>query len=104
MTSDTYCAKHAPLHTYIDNRDSAPDRGYDAKWKTVRDRYLRRHPLCMRCAAQGRTTLASVVHHVWAISDGGPRLDVGNLQALCRDCHEITHGRKAEHKAWDETG
>lgn len=55
-----------------------------------------RHPLCSRCQEQGRIVMASVAHHVVPINDGGPRLDQANLRALCRDCHEIVHGRKRE--------
>ena len=40
--------------------------------------------------------MASVAHHVVPINDGGPRLDQANLRALCRDCHEIIHGRKRD--------
>lgn len=79
-----------------DNRESAASRGYDGRWAKLRLRYLNRHPLCERCMSQGSTTLAGVVHHKVPISDGGARLDARNLMAVCRECHEIIHGRKKE--------
>lgn len=98
LTADTYCIEHAPLHVQqrADYRVAAAKRGYDAKWQQVRARYLRRHPLCERCTEKGRFIMASMVHHIIPISDGGARLDPRNFQALCRDCHEVIHGRKAE--------
>lgn len=68
------------------------------KWRTIRMRYLQKHPLCEDCLACDRTTIATEVHHVVPIGtetgyDGMRRLayDVGNLRALCHDCHERTH-------------
>jgi 5-methylcytosine-specific restriction enzyme A len=96
LTSDTYCAEHAPLHEWTDERDSSGARGYDSKWRKVRAKYLSRHPLCQRCEEQGRVVLADVVHHIKPLDEGGPRLDQLNLMSLCRDCHEIIHGRKVQ--------
>lgn len=98
LTGNHYCDTHTPLHDTgrTDYRDAASERGYDSKWRKVRDRYLSAHPLCERCEQQGRVEIAEVVHHINPINAGGPRLDPRNLRALCRDCHEFTHGRKRE--------
>jgi hypothetical protein len=40
LITDTYCAEHAPQHAYIDNRASAAERGYDARWARFARRYL----------------------------------------------------------------
>lgn len=97
LTTDAYCPQHAPQHTgRTDLRGRSDQRGYDSRWQRVRERFLMRHPLCSRCQEQGRIVMASVAHHVVPINDGGPRLDQANLRALCRDCHEVIHGRKRE--------
>ena len=96
LVTDTYCEAHAPLHQYTDDRESAGARGYDSRWRKVRERYLRQHPLCERHDKQGRAVVATMVHHINPISDGGKRYDPDNLMALCFSCHEIIHGRKIE--------
>ena len=97
LTTDTYCPTHALLHlARIDYRETSDQRGYDSRWQQARARYLRRHPLCERCEQQDRVVIASMVHHIVPIDEGGERLDPDNFQALCRNCHEIIHGRKRE--------
>jgi len=73
-------------------RGSARQRGYDRHWERFRAWFLQRRPLCERCGK-----LAEVVHHIQPLDERPDlRLDPANCQALCRDCHEITHGRKRE--------
>lgn len=67
-------------------------------WKAIRLRYLQKHVLCERCLKEGRTTLATQVHHVIPVSRGKDATDkrrlaysVDNLQALCEECHRRTH-------------
>ena len=97
LTSDTYCAEHAPMHlARIDYRGTSDARGYDSRWQRARERYLRRHPLCEQCEEQERFVIASVVHHIVPLDQGGARLDPENFMATCRSCHEIIHGRKRE--------
>lgn len=63
-------------------RPSPAERGYDADWHRVRRRMLRERPICA-CGA-----LATEVHHVKSIREAPHlRLDVANLQCLCRSCH-----------------
>ena len=88
-----YCKEHMPessdrLH------GSAASRGYDRKWREARDAFLRRHPLCVLCQAEGRLTPATVVDHVIP-HRGDMKLfwDVSNWQALCRECHDRKTGR-----------
>lgn len=42
--------------------------------------------ICKHC---NRTDLELTVDHIVPIRAGGPVCDTGNLQLLCRDCHEI---------------
>ncbi|MFR4418904.1 MAG: HNH endonuclease, partial [Ruminococcus sp.] len=50
LTDGLYCAEHQPLHP---DRPSAAKRGYGSRWQRLSKAYLRRHPLCVRCKAQG---------------------------------------------------
>ena len=81
-----YCGEHKPLHP---DRPSASKRGYGSKWQRVSKAYLRRHPLCVRCKAQGRFTAATVVDHIIP-HRGDPHLmwNESNWQALCKSCHD----------------
>jgi 5-methylcytosine-specific restriction protein A len=70
-------------------RGTANERGYDADWQRLRLAVLSREPFCRRCAAEGRTTGATLVDHIVPIRAGGARLDDANLQPLCVLCHAI---------------
>lgn len=53
-----------------------------------RRHFLDANPLCVKCDAAGRTTLATEVDHVIPLSQGG-RDDESNMQPLCSACHQI---------------
>jgi 5-methylcytosine-specific restriction protein A len=78
-----------------DERPSAAKRGYDARWRRRRRRFLASNPLCASCLAAGRSVAAVVVDHVvpW---DGDRELfeDEGNWQGLCVGCHKAKTGRE----------
>ena len=86
LTEGAYCDEHKPLHP---DRPSAAKRGYGSRWQRLSKAYLRRHPLCVRCKAQGRFTAATVVDHIIP-HRGDPHLmwDESNWQALCKSCHD----------------
>lgn len=67
---------------------------YDDRWRELSRAYRNQHPTCEMCEERGIITQSVLVHHKTPIDDGGGRLDLNNLQALCRDCHERRHGRK----------
>jgi 5-methylcytosine-specific restriction protein A len=50
-------------------------------------RLYRRQPLCVRCLEQGKLTEAVEWDHIRPLSLGGEEAE-GNLQGLCRACHE----------------
>jgi len=101
LVSTPYCEEHAPLHAKREDRRVRADlRGYDNDWRRLRDRYIRAHPLCVMCEAEGRVTIAEVVHHIKPIDKSGARMDVNNLMSTCRNCHEKLHGRKREENTW----
>ena len=62
--------------------------------------------LCERCLAKGMYVPAVIVHHKeWLtpenISDPNVTLNFGNLEALCRECHEEEHSEaniQAKHR------
>jgi len=68
------------------------------RWLRLRKQTLARHPYCQRCEEEGRTTLATEVHHVvpceYAINQHAMEqlmFDPNNLRCLCHDCHVKTH-------------
>ena len=71
-----------------ERRGSSRERGYDGRWERVRLMHLASEPLCRMCARRGRFTPAVLVDHITPINDGGKVLDDGNLQSLCRACHD----------------
>lgn len=65
-------------------------RLYDtARWKRERAAFLRAHPLCRMCEAQGRATLATVADHIEP-HKGDRELfwDQTNWQGLCKVDHD----------------
>ncbi|AYO86099.1 HNH endonuclease [Methylobacterium brachiatum] len=59
----------------------------------LRAEQLARQPLCQRCLGHGRTTAASVAHHV-VPHRGDPVLFwTGALASSCTDCHDIDEQR-----------
>lgn len=69
------------------NRGTSTQRGYDAAWREVRAQHLADpwNRLCCRCRAEGVTRQFALVDHVVPIAvDPSRRLDLTNLQSLCR--------------------
>ena len=72
---------------------------YNSKaWKTLRNLYIREHPLCEMCLNEGKTTPAEEIHHIvpfltgltaqqrWALLS-----DKNNLMSLCSKHHKEIH-------------
>lgn len=74
-----------------DRRKTANQRGYDRRWKRLRDEFIEQHPLCKHCEERGQVTMAKEIDHIIPFSDlSDPlRLCSDNLQSLCRRCHAI---------------
>jgi 5-methylcytosine-specific restriction protein A len=79
------CREHATENRRYTR--SVNDGFYSSKaWRMTRKAYLFANPLCEDCA-----DVASDVHHVVPIEDGGAKRDPANLRALCRSCHSKRH-------------
>jgi 5-methylcytosine-specific restriction enzyme A len=69
-------------------RGSRHERGYGTEWDHRRARILKRDCYqCLACKRAGRLTAATHVDHIVERADGGGE-DDGNLQSLCRPCHD----------------
>ena len=64
------------------------DRGYDYRWRKLRNRFIAQHPHCAECLKRGVITMATDVDHIIP-HRGDARLlyDENNLQSLCKSCH-----------------
>jgi 5-methylcytosine-specific restriction protein A len=76
-------------------RDSSSARGYGSAWQKLRREILERdRGLCQPCQRSGRVTLAREVDHIVNKARGGTD-DPGNLQAICRVCHQQKTARES---------
>lgn len=90
------CTKCGPLRSrsdHDDRRGTAASRGYDHRWRKLRQMYLAAHPLCVECERIGLVTAATDVDHIRAKRHGGTD-DEDNLQALCHTCHSRKTARE----------
>lgn len=70
-------------------------RGYDHRWDKLRKTILQRDKhLCQPCLAKGRVTVATQVDHIRPKAKGGTD-DEGNLQAICKPCHDEKTARES---------
>ncbi|GIW48990.1 MAG: HNH endonuclease [Caloramator sp.] len=91
LTDGRYCEKH---EKEIEREYNRNNRTYKylyntARWKRLRIKFLKEHPLCEECKRNGVVTLAEVVDHIIP-HKGNKELfwDEENLQALCKECHD----------------
>jgi 5-methylcytosine-specific restriction protein A len=93
LTDETYCEVHKNMVAKQYNKfQRSPDHAkkYGRGWKRIRDRYVKAHPLCERCLAEGRMTPVEEVHHILSVNRGGTNEDV-NLMSVCKSCHNKIH-------------
>ena len=90
----------APVQRTLDTRPTSAVRGYDARWARYARRYLRQHPLCAVCQADGYTEAAVLVDHIRPLALGGSMWEPDNHQGLCVPCHARKTGgeRKARRR------
>lgn len=65
-------------------------------WAVLRERQLAYEPLCAMCREAGRVEPATVVDHIEPHKGRVESFfDEGNLQSLCKPCHD-SHKQRAE--------
>lgn len=75
-------------------RGTATQRGYGPKWRRVRAEYLREHPWCIDCQAEGLLVPATEVDHVIPLRLGGAD-HPSNYAGLCRRHHSAKTMRQS---------
>lgn len=86
--ANKYCSKHINL-AKTDNslpdmkRQSSSFRGYGYKWQKAAAAYLLKYPLCVECAAEGVTELATDVDHKQPHRLGAAKA-TGDKQAIAK--------------------
>ncbi len=84
LTAELYCEIHKQP-----DRPSSAKRGYNSKWRKLSKQYLRKHPMCVCCMAEGRFVPATVVDHIIPHrGDDTLMWNQDNWQALCKPCHD----------------
>lgn len=86
-----FCSRHLRTErAELDRaRGSAASRGYDARWRRASKAFLREHPLCVYCQAEGKVVASAVTDHIVPHrGDAGLFWDRTNWQALCKPCHD----------------
>jgi len=81
-------ARRQASRAYDKKRLPSSQRGYNATWRKLRDRFVKEHPLCAECLKQGIITPGAEVDHI--IPHRGDQelfFDMENLQHLCTPCH-----------------
>ena len=100
ITRERYCEKHKHLEQdakrqYDQERGTAAERGYGARWQKARLGFLRHHPLCAECERRGLVTAATVVDHNEPHRGDMARFwDPTNWQSLCTPCHNVKTARE----------
>ena len=77
-----------------------PDRIRGRTLQRIRYRVLANNPLCVRCQAKGRITIATQVDHIIALVNGGSddKHDDSNRQGLCDECHKVKTAEDMGHR------
>jgi 5-methylcytosine-specific restriction protein A len=71
-------------------RGNSHQRGYGARWRKVRDGWLKSHPLCVRCQVLGIVKAATDLDHIVPHKGDMVRFwDPSNWQSLCHACHSF---------------
>lgn len=78
-------------------REGATERTRGGRWARMRAKWLRAHPLCCMCQAEGYVTAADEVDHVVPLWEGG-KDDPSNFQSLCRPHHKAKSAEEAKRR------
>lgn len=71
---------------------------HSSEWQAVRQQVLERdHYICQVCKRAGRITPATTVHHIVPLRmDYSRRLDLSNLETICKACHNAEHRERTQ--------
>jgi 5-methylcytosine-specific restriction enzyme A len=97
LTSGGRCPAHERQRQQqmADTKSPEARAFYDSPaWRRLRAELKRREPLCRECFAHGRMVPMKVADHIVPIEQGGAKLDINNLQPLCRTCDQSKRGRE----------
>lgn len=83
--------------TLTANRNATP-RQRGRAWMERRAKWLRAHPLCCDCEAEGRVTTADEVDHVVPLWAGGAD-DESNYRSTCVEHHKQKTAAEAKERA-----
>lgn len=79
----------APVHEAQGQEENYGKGRGGRPWRRKRDAVMARDKyICQVCLTAGRYTPADEVDHVVPRAEGGSDAD-GNLQAICRGCHDV---------------
>ena len=101
LSDESYCEIHregvrtAANRQYNDNvRDCDMQKFYiSTAWRTLRRLKLSQSPVCEECFKRKRVSEAVIADHILPAREyPSRRLDIDNLQSLCRACHNRKHG------------
>ncbi len=97
LVRQSQCSVCGPRPKRIERRESANARGYTSSWHRLARVHKACNPLCALCEAEGRTTVATISHHLTAIASGGAVLvGADELLAVCDECHQRVEGLGAD--------
>ena len=69
------------------------------KWRRLRRYQLAKEPLCRYCLREGRVTPALVADHIAPHRGNINEFWIGELQSLCKDCHDRLKAQQ-ERRGW----
>lgn len=75
-------------------RGTSAQRGYDARWRKLREAQLSREPLCARCREEGWVVAATDVDHIVPRRQGGSD-SFDNFESLCHSHHSEKTARES---------
>ena len=64
------------------------------RWRKFSKLYKEKHPLCIKCEAEGITAATAVTDHIIRVCDGGEVYNETNLQPLCTFHHNQKSGKE----------
>lgn len=74
------------------------------RWKELRLKKLLNNPVCEICQAEGRSTLATEIHHITPVESVPTARQMeklmfsyNNLQSVCGACHANVHQQMFSH-------